>query len=49
VIELRLDPNDTGEGKMAMAAQIGWNNAKNVLEVENYASQRIRLNEVQKR
>ena len=49
VIELRLDEKDTGEGKMAVAAQIGWDKAKNVLEIENYSTQPVRLNAVQKR
>lgn len=48
-IELRLDKNDTGEGTMAMAAQIGWNTTKNVLEIENYSTQPVRLNAVHKR
>ena len=49
VIELRLDQNDTGEGKMAMAAQIGMNTTTNVLEITNYSSQPVRLNAVHKR
>ena len=32
-----------------MAAQIGWDKTKNVLEIENYSTQPVRLNAVQKR
>jgi hypothetical protein len=49
VLELRLDKNDTGEGTLAMAAQIGWNKTRNVLELENASTQPVRLNAVHKR
>lgn len=48
VIELRVDRNDTGEGKLAMAAQIGLNTATRTLEIANASSEPVRLNAVRK-
>ena len=48
VIELRLDKNDTGEGKMALAAHVSLS-ASNVIEIANYNTQPVRLNSVRKR
>ena len=48
VLELRLDKNDTGEGKRAIAAQIGVNTATNVIEIANYSNEPVRLNAVRK-
>lgn len=48
VLELRLDKDDKGEGKLAMAAQIGLNTKTNTIEIANYSSEPVRLNAVHK-
>jgi hypothetical protein len=49
IIELRLDSRNEGVGKMAVATMITWNKEKNVIELENYASEPVRLNNVRRR
>jgi hypothetical protein len=44
LIELRLDKNGQGEGKLSVATKLTLND--NVLVIENYANQPVMLNEV---
>jgi hypothetical protein len=46
LIELRLDKNGKGEGKMSVAARPEFND--HVLVIEDYATQPVMLNNVQK-
>jgi hypothetical protein len=48
LIELRLDKNGEGEGQASVATKITYNEKKNVLELENFASEPVRLQKVQK-
>jgi hypothetical protein len=43
VVELRLNADGEGEGKMSIAAKISGNKALNLIELEDYASQPVRL------
>ena len=43
VVELRLNGDGEGEGKMSIAAKISGNNVLNLIELEDYASQPVRL------
>ena len=49
LIEMRLNRDNEGVGKMAVATKITWNKKKNVLELENYSSEPVRLNNIKKR
>jgi hypothetical protein len=44
LFELRFDKAGKGEGKMAYATQILFDKAKNAIELEYYASEPVRLN-----
>ena len=46
LIEIRLDRNGKGVGKMAVATKIEFDKAKKQMVLENYASEPVRLNEV---
>jgi hypothetical protein len=46
LIEIRLDKNGEGVGKAAVATKIGVDKKKNVLELENYSSEPVRLQNV---
>lgn len=46
LIEIRLKPNGEGEGKLAMATRIDFNKKDKVLEIENYSSEPVRLQNV---
>lgn len=46
LFELRVDKNGKGQGKMAVATKISFDKKKNVVELENYSSEPVRLNEV---
>jgi hypothetical protein len=46
LIELRLNKDGEGEGKMAVATKIAFDKKKNAVELENYASEPVRLNNV---
>jgi hypothetical protein len=46
LIELRLKPGGTGEGKASVATKITYNRNTKSLELENYTSEPIRLNNV---
>lgn len=46
LIDIRLKPSGEGEGKMSVATKISFNKKKNTLELENYASEPVRLTTV---
>ena len=41
---MRFDKAGKGEGRMAYATQIGFDKKKNTIELENYWSEPVRLN-----
>ena len=47
IIEMRLDPNDKGEGKILAGTKI-YIDQKNNLVLENYGQQPVRFNEIHK-
>jgi hypothetical protein len=47
LFELRFDKNGRGEGRMAYATQIMFDKKKNVIELENYSSEPVRLNNLE--
>ena len=44
LFEMRFDRSGKGEGKMAYATQIAFDKKKNSIELENYSSEPVRLN-----
>jgi hypothetical protein len=46
LIEIHVDKDGKGEGKMSAATKITFDKKKNVIELENYASEPVRLNNV---
>lgn len=48
LIEMRLDKNNEGEGKLALATKITLSKDKQHIELENYGSEPVRLNEIKK-
>jgi len=46
LFEMRFDKAGKGEGKMAYATQINFDKAKNAVELENYSSEPVRLNQL---
>ena len=46
LIEIRLNKDGVGEGKMSVATKITWNEKKNVVELENYGIEPVRLTKV---
>jgi hypothetical protein len=46
LMEMRFDASGKGEGRMASHTQISFDKKKNVIEIENYSSEPIRLNEL---
>ena len=46
LIEIRLKPDGTGDGKASVATKITYNKKTQTIELENYASEPLRLNEV---
>ena len=46
LIEIRLDGQGKGVGKMAVATKIEFDKAKKQMVLENYSSEPVRLNEV---
>ena len=44
LFEMRFDKSGKGEGKMAYATQINFDKKRNVIELENYSSEPVRLN-----
>jgi hypothetical protein len=43
LMELRVNKNGEGEGKMAVATKISFDKAKQTMELENYSSEPVRL------
>lgn len=48
LIELHLDKDGNGEGRASVMTKVSWNKKQNVLELENYSSEPVRLKEVRK-
>jgi hypothetical protein len=46
LIEIRVDKEGKGQGKAAVATKISFDKAKKQVELENYSSEPVRLNEV---
>jgi hypothetical protein len=46
LIEIRVDKDGKGQGKMAVATKIDFDKGKKVVQLENYGSEPVRLNEV---
>lgn len=46
LIEMRVDKNGEGSGKMSVATRINFDKKKNVIELENFASEPVRLQKV---
>ena len=46
LIELRLDRNGEGVGKASIATKIRFDKKKNIMELENYSSEPVRLQQV---
>ena len=44
LFEMRFDESGKGEGRMAYATQITFDKKKNTIELENYSSEPVRLN-----
>jgi hypothetical protein len=49
LIEMRLDKNNKGQGKMAVATKITLSKDKQHVELENYSSEPVRLTSIEKR
>ena len=46
LFEMRFDKAGNGEGRMAYATQISFDKKKNTVELENYTSEPVRLNQL---
>jgi hypothetical protein len=46
LFEMRFDKSGKGEGRLAYATQISFDKKKNSIEIENYSSEPVRLNEL---
>ena len=46
LFEMRFDTSGKGEGRMAYMTQITFNKKTNSIELENYSSEPVRLNEL---
>ena len=46
LIEIHLNRDGEGQGKMAYATKITFDKKKNTVELENYSSEPVRLNTV---
>jgi hypothetical protein len=46
LFEMRFDRSGKGEGRMAYATQIAFDKKKNAIELENYSSEPVRLNQL---
>jgi len=49
LIILDVDQDGRGEGQILLGAEFGWNEEKNLVEIEHFASEPIRLNNVRLR
>ena len=47
IFEMRFKPDGKGEGKMAYSLQINFDKKKNTIELENYSSEPVRLNNLE--
>ena len=47
LIQIHIDKDGKGEGKMAVATKIKFDKEKKVIELENYATEPVRLNNVE--
>jgi hypothetical protein len=47
LFEMRFDRSGKGQGKMAYGAQINFDKKNNAIELENYASEPVRLNNLE--
>jgi hypothetical protein len=47
LIEIRTNKDGKGEGKMSIATKINFDKKKKVIELENYASEPVRLNNIE--
>jgi hypothetical protein len=43
LVQIHMKPNGTGEGKLAALTMIKWDKKKQVLEIENYGTEPVRL------
>lgn len=46
MFQMQFDKSGKGEGRMAYMTQISFNKKKNIIELENYSSEPVRLNEL---
>lgn len=46
LMEIRVDKEGKGEGKLALATKISYNKKNNTVELENYSSEAVRLQNV---
>jgi hypothetical protein len=46
LMEIRVDKDGKGQGKMSVATKIDFDKDKKVVQIENYGSEPVRLNEV---
>lgn len=46
LFEIHVDKEGKGQGKLAVATKINFDKKKNTIELENYSSEPVRLNEV---
>jgi hypothetical protein len=46
LLDIRFGPDGNGVGKIASQTKVAYNQAKNILEIENYANEPVRLMEV---
>jgi hypothetical protein len=47
LLEIRLDKEGKGQGKMAVAAKIDYNEVSRTIQIENYTSEPVRLTKVE--
>jgi len=47
LLEMHFDKNGKGEGRMAYATQINFDKKNNAIELENYSSEPVRLNNLE--
>jgi hypothetical protein len=45
-VEIKVDKNGEGEGKLSIATRVDFNKANNVIQLETYASEPVRLQQV---
>ena len=46
LIQIHLNKEGKGQGKMAAFTQIRYDKKKNVMEIENYGTEPVRLNDI---